>query len=221
MESLSRSSSRAARRNRLGDFLGFKCFGEWDTENIEVKDPGIKQYLHLECPLVLHTGGKHSSKQFGKAGVSVVERLINKVMRSGPGVRKLGGRTIRGAGATGKKHKAYNIVRDAFRIIAQRTNKNPLQVLVEAIQNSAPREETTRISYGGITYYIAVDSSPQRRLDIALKNLAAGAFAAAFSGKKNIVDSLAEELILAANNDTKSFAVARKEEMERIAKGAR
>jgi small subunit ribosomal protein S7 len=201
--------------------LGFKYFGEWDAEKIEVRDPGIKQYVCLDAPFVLHTGGRHASKQFGKARVSVVERLINKVMRSGPGARKLGGKTIRGAGATGKKHKAYNIVREAFKIIAQRTNKNPIQVLVDAIQNSAPREETTRISYGGITYYIAVDSSPQRRLDIALKNLAAGAFAAAFTGKKNIVECLAEELILAANNDTKSFAVARKEETERIAKGAR
>lgn len=190
-------------------------------DNIVVKDPGIKQYIRLEPPLVLHTGGKHAGKQFGKASVSIVERLVNKVMRSGPGARKLGGRTIRGASATGKKHKAYKIVHESFKIIAQRTNKNPVQVLVDAIQNSAPREETTRISYGGITYYVAVDSSPQRRLDIALKNLAAGAFFAAFSGKRNVVECLADELILAANNDTKSFAVARKEEMERIARGAR
>lgn len=186
-----------------------------------LKDQGIKKYIRLEPPLVLHTGGKHASKQFGKAGVPIVERLINKIMRSGPGSRKLGGKTIRGAGATGKKHKAYNIVHKSFKIIAQRTNKNPVQVLIDSIQNSAPREETTRISYGGITYYVGVDSSPQRRLDIALKNLAAGAFAASFSGKKKVDECLADELIMAANNDTKSFAVARKEEMERIAKGAR
>ncbi|TET00943.1 MAG: 30S ribosomal protein S7, partial [Hadesarchaea archaeon] len=95
------------------------------------------------------------------------------------------------------------------------------QVLVDGIQNSAPREETTRISYGGISYYIAVDAAPQRRLDTALKNLAAGAFAASFSNKKPIEECLAEELIMAADNDTKSFAVARREESERIARGAR
>ncbi|MFH1821662.1 MAG: 30S ribosomal protein S7 [Methanobacteriota archaeon] len=201
--------------------MGFKYFGEWEAENIVMKDPGMKLYVRLDPPLVLHSGGKHASKQFGKANVPIVERLMNKIMRSGPGSRKLGGRTIRGAGATGKKHKAYNIVHESFKIIAKRTNKNPVQVLIDAIQNSAPREETTRISYGGIAYYIAVDSSPQRRLDIALKNLAAGAFSAAFSRKKNVVDCLADELELAANNDTKSFAVARKEEMERIARGAR
>ncbi len=201
--------------------MGFKYFGEWESDNIVLRDLGMKQYIRLDTPFVLHAGGKHASKQFGKANVPIVERLMNKIMRSGPGARKIGGKTIRGVGATGKKHKAYNIVHESFKIIAQRTNKNPVQVLIDAVQNSAPREETTRISYGGIAYYIAVDSSPQRRLDIALKNLAAGAFSAAFSGKKNIVNCLSDELILAGNNDTKSFAVARKEEMERIARGAR
>ncbi len=146
---------------------------------------------------------------------------MNKIMRSGPGVRKLGGRVIRSAKACGKKYKAYNIVRKSFGIVEERTKKNPIQVLVDGIQNSAPREETTRISYGGISYYIAVDAAPQRRLDTALKNLAAGAFAASFSNKKPIEECLAEELIMAADNDTKSFAVARREESERIARGAR
>lgn len=198
-----------------------KYFGEWAVDDVAVVDPGLKQYIRLEPTLVLHTGGRHASKQFGKANVPIVERLMNKIMRSGPGTRKLGGKVIRGAGACGKGHKAYNIVRKSFKVIAERTKKNPVQVLIDAVQNSAPREETTRISYGGITYYVAVDSAPQRRLDTALKNLAAGAFAASFSHKKSMEECLAEELVLAANNDTKSFAVARKEEMERIARGAR
>lgn len=147
--------------------------------------------------------------------------MMNKLMRSGPGVRKLRGKFIRGGKACGKKHKVYNVVRRAFRLIAERTKRNPVQVLVDAIQNSAPREETTRITYGGITYYVAVDAAPQRRLDTALKNLAAGAYAASFKTKKSIEECLAEEIMLAANNDVKSFAVAQKEEIERIAKGAR
>lgn len=186
-----------------------------------IKDQGLKKYINLQPSLVLHSGGRHSGKQFGKVGIPIVERLINKLMRSGPGVRKLKGRVIRGAKACGKKHKAYNIVRRSFEIIEQQTKKSPVQVLVDAIQNSAPREETTRISYGGISYYVAVDSAPQRRLDIALKNLSAGAFSASFSTPKPIERCLAEELILASNNDMKSFAVAQKEELERIARGAR
>lgn len=201
--------------------MEFKYFGKWGVSDIQIKDKGLERYIRLQPNFVIHSGGRHASRQFGKAEVPIVERLVNKVMRSGPGVRKLGGRFIRGAGACGKKHKAYNIVRKAFEIIEQRTKKNPIQVLVDAIQNAAPREETTRVSYGGITYHIAVDSAPQRRLDIALKNLAAGAFAASFNSKKPIEECLADEIILAANYDMKSFAIARKEETERIAKGAR
>ena len=201
--------------------MAFKYFDKWSTEDILIRDMGLKRYIRLEPSLVLHSGGKRASKQFGKAEMPIVERLMNKLMRSGPGVRKLGGRVIRGAKACGKKHKAYNIVRKSFEIIEQRTKKNPVQVLVDAVQNSAPREETTRISYGGITYYVAVDAAPQRRLDTAIKNLAAGAFAVSFSNKKPIEECLAEEMIMASNNDMKSFAVARKEETERIAKGAK
>jgi small subunit ribosomal protein S7 len=201
--------------------MAFKYFNRWSVDDIVIEDPGLKQYIRLEPGMVLHGGGRHSHKQFGKASAPIVERLMNKIMRSGPGVRKLGGRAIRGAKACGKKYKAYNIVRRSFEIVEERTKKNPIQVLVDAIQNSAPREETTRISYGGITYYVAVDAAPQRRLDTALKNLAAGGFAASFSNKKPIEECLAEELVMAANNDMKSFAVARKEETERIARGAR
>lgn len=190
-------------------------------DDIVIKDRGLGRYIRLQPSLVLHAGGRHADKQFGKAEIPIVERLINKVMRSGPGVRKLGGKFIRGAGACGKKHKAHDIVRKALEIVEQRAKKNPIQVLVDAIQNTAPREETTRISYGGITYHVAVDSAPQRRLDVALKNLAAGAFAASFNSEKPIEECLAEELIMAANYDMKSFAIARKEETERIAKGAR
>jgi small subunit ribosomal protein S7 len=201
--------------------LGFKYFGEWDVEGIEIRDQGLKRYIKLEPKLIIHSCGRQASKQFRKAEVTIVERLMNKLMRSGPGVRKLRGKLIRGGGGTGKKHKAYNIVRRAFKLIAERTKKSPVQVLIDAIQNSAPREETTRITYGGITYYVAVDAAPQRRLDTALKNLAAGAYATSFSSKKSVEECLAEEIILAANNDVKSFAVAQKEETERIAKGAR
>lgn len=201
--------------------MASKYFGKWQVDDVVIKDQGLQRYIRLQPGLVLHAGGRHAGKQFGKAEVPIVERLMNKVMRSGPGVRKLGGKLIRGAGACGKKHKAYNIVRKALEIVEQRAKKNPIQVLVDAIQNSAPREETTRIAYGGITYHHAVDSAPQRRLDVALKNLAAGAFAASFNSKKPIEECLAEELIMASNYDMKGSAIARKEETERIAKGAR
>ena len=198
-----------------------KYFGRWPVEEVVIRDLGLQKYIRLEPGIVLHAAGRKAGRQFGKAEVPIVERLMNKLMRSGPGVRKLGGKLIRGGGACGKKHKAYNIVKKAFETIEERAKKSPVQVLIDAIQYSAPREETTSISYGGITYHIAVDSSPQRRLDIALKNLAAGAYAASFKSKKPVWECLAEELMMASAYDMKSFAIARKEEIERIAKGAR
>ncbi len=201
--------------------MALKYFDKWDVEGVTVGDPGLQKYIRLQPTGVLHSGGRHAGKMFGKAEVPIVERLMNKLMRSGPGARKLGGRVIRGAGACGKKHKAYNIVRKSFGLIEQKTKKNPVQVLITAIQNAAPREETTRISYGGITYHLAVDSAPQRRLDIALKNIAGGAFSASFNSKKPIEECLADEIIMASTYDMKGFSIARKEETERIAKGAR
>ncbi|ADP77445.1 SSU ribosomal protein S7P [Methanothermus fervidus DSM 2088] len=182
-------------------------YERWDPKEVKVRDMGLARYISLKKVLVPHTMGRHAKKRFGKAEVPIVERLINKMMRT--------------ARNTGKKNKAYNIVKKAFEIIEKRTKKNPIQVLVDAIENSAPREETTRVKYGGIAYQVAVDVAPQRRLDLALMFIAKGALQSSFKSKKSIEECLADEIILAANNDTRSFAVQKKEEKERIARSAR
>lgn len=196
-------------------------FHNWSTDDVEVSDKGLKRYINLDSKSVPHFSGRHAEKQFGKSNISIIERLMNKLMRSGPGKGKIGGRLIRGAKGCGKKHKAYNMVREALSKIEEKTGENPIQILVNAIQNSAPREETTKISYGGITYHLAVDSSPQRRLDIALKNLVDGAYSSSFRSGQSMPDALAEELMLASKIDMNSYAVSKKGETERIAKGAR
>ncbi|KAA0008016.1 MAG: 30S ribosomal protein S7, partial [Thermoplasmata archaeon] len=109
----------------------------------------------------------------------------------------------------------------AFDIVAKKTKNNPIQVLIDAIQNAAPKEEVTRLHFGGISVPKAVDVSPQRRLDIALKNICVGAVSKGKVTKGGIAGNLADELIKAAKNDTSSFAVSQKEEKERIAKSAR
>ncbi len=182
-------------------------FGKWDPEEVEIKDPALKNYICLEPRYVIHTHGRHANIPFAKQNVFIVERLINKVMRKGKN--------------TGKKHMAYNIVREAFEIIHRKTKKNPLQVLVDAIINAGPREEVVRLKYGGIAVPKSVDTSSLRRVDVALRNIAEGARLAAFKSKKSIAECLADELIAAANNDPKSYAVAKKEEVERVAKSAR
>lgn len=197
-----------------------KLFGRWDY-NVEVKDMGLKRYINLSQRYIPITHGIFANKQFGKANVNIVERLANKLMRSGQGAKKMAGRFLRGRGNTGNKLNALRIVENAFEIIEKRTKKNPVQVLVDALQNTGPAEETTSIIYGGIRYHQAIDASALRRLDFALKNLALGAFARSFNAKTSVEEALADEIILAANNDTKSFAVSRKEETERIAASSR
>ena len=150
--------------------------------------------------------GRHVKRQFAKSKVSIVERLMNKIMR-----------TERNSG---KKNKAYSIVEDALEIINKKTNENPVQVLVKAVENTAPREETTRIKYGGIGYQIAVDIAPQRRVDLSLGFLTQGAMQSAFKNTKSAAQCLADEILLAADEDSRSYALQKKEEKERVARSA-
>lgn len=198
-----------------------KVFDKWDSD-VEVRDTGLKTYINLEALVLPHRGGRVEAVRFWKNKLTIVERLINKIMRSGATKRKVGGHFIRRRGGyTGKKHSAYNTVKEAFNLIFERTEKNPVQMLVRAIEHSAPREEVTTLTYGGVSYHQSVDVSPQRRLDTALKNIALGASDKTFKSKITFPEALAEELILASNADVKSFAVNKKEEIERIAKSAR
>ncbi len=198
-----------------------KLFGRWDF-NVEVLDAGLESYINLTPILVPNSGGKHSKKRFWKAEkCNIVERLTNKIMRGSVGSKKFAGKYMRGAGATGKKALATRIVESSFEIIEQRTGKNPVQVFIDALQNAAPREETTTIIYGGVHYHQAVDVAPQRRVDLAIKNLVVAAYGNSFNKKNTIQKCLADEIIEASKNDTKSFAIKKKEELERIAQSAR
>lgn len=198
-----------------------KLFGKWTFNDVVVRDEGLKRYIALNPVYVPHSAGKHAGKQFGKKDVNVVERLVNKLMRSGQGTKKVSGRYIRGVKNTGSKYTAMRIVEEAFEIIEEQTDENPIQVLVDAVANAGPREEITTIIYGGIRYHKSIDVSSQRRVDFALKYLSLGAFSNSFNTKKPIHETLAEEILWASESDTKSYAVQRKEEIERIAQSSR
>ena len=96
-----------------------------------------------------------------------------------------------------------------------------MQVLVDAIQNAAPKEETTRLRFGGIHVPKAVDVAPQRRLDIAIRNICTGTTNATHKNKKSVEACLADEIIKASKNDVDSFSIAKKNDIERVAKSAR
>tara|TARA_B100001093_G_scaffold518911_1_gene605536 strand:- start:3664 stop:4302 length:639 start_codon:yes stop_codon:yes gene_type:complete len=187
--------------------IGTLVFGKWDASAITCKDPGLAPYINLTTVGVPHTGGRHANAWFGKAKLSVVERYINKLMRTGP--------------YTGKKQGAMKAFEAALDAIAVKTGENPLQIFVNAICNAAPMEEITRIKFGAVSQPKAVDSSPSRRLDVALRNLAKGAQQGTHKSKRTLTNCVINEISKASADDATSFAVAKKEELERIASSAR
>ncbi len=184
-----------------------KLFQKWSFKDAKVEDIGLQRYLNLTPMTTPHSMGRHEHQRFRKANVNIVERLINGLMRPGKN--------------SGKKAKSANIVKQAFEIIHLRTNKNPIEVLVKAVENSAPCEDTTRLSYGGVVYHLSVDVAPQRRIDLALRHITEGASAAVRNNPLSIQEALANELILAANKDIKSAGVAKRNEIERVAQSSR
>jgi len=180
-------------------------FGQWPVDEIEFTDPSTERYITVTP--IAHTMGRHATKQFDKSQISVAERLINRLMQTDEN--------------TGKKQLTTRIVSDAFGIVHDRTEENPVQVLVTAVENAAPREETVRLKYGGISVPKAVDVSPQRRVDQAIKFIAEGVYNDTFKSDTDAAEALADQLLGAASNDVGTYAVNQKEEKERVAAAAR
>ena len=190
-------------------------FRKWDTTDIVINDIGLKTAISLKQIIIPLDFGRSALKRFNKAEVNIVERLANKLMHFGKKYAKNTGRM------GGKKTHSLNVVKTAFEIINLKTGKNPVEVLVRAVENSAPNEDTTRIVYGGTVYHVSVDVAPIRRVDLALRFIADGVKEATFSNPKPIEEYLAEHLTLSANNDTTSPSIKKKNELERVAQASR
>ncbi|OIB57810.1 30S ribosomal protein S7 [Natrialba sp. SSL1] len=188
-----------------GADIGAQLFGTWEIDEIAYEDPSTERYISVTP--VAHTAGRHASKQFQKSQISIVERFINRLMQTEDN--------------TGKKQQTLNFVREAFELIHERTEENPIQILVTAVENAAPREETVRLKYGGISVPKAVDVAPQRRVDQALKFLAEGVHNDSFKSSTSVPEAIASQLTGAANYDVQTYAVSQKEEKERVAAAAR
>ncbi|MBI5046243.1 30S ribosomal protein S7 [Candidatus Micrarchaeota archaeon] len=199
-----------------------KVFDKYSLENIQVRDKSIAQAISLKAIAVPHTFGRHTKKGLGKMSLSVVERLANKLMRGGTG-EKTSGKVIRTHGRMqGKKLRALKIVEKALGIVEAQTKENPLQILIRALENAAPREDVTRVSHGGVSYQVAVDVSATRRLDMALRNISLAALMGAFNKPKSLQQALADEIISTAKNDVQtSYAIKKRDETERMARSAR
>eukprot|EP00917_Polyrhabdina_sp_WS-2016_P028908 GHVP01061614.1.p1 GENE.GHVP01061614.1~~GHVP01061614.1.p1 ORF type:complete len:214 (+),score=28.36 GHVP01061614.1:25-666(+) len=187
-----------------------KLFGKWSYEDLEVADLSLKDYIAIRdkaCVYVPHTSGRYQVKRFRKAGCPIVERLVNSMMKKGRN--------------SGQKVRAVRIVKSAFEIIELLTDKNPIQILVEAVQNGGPREDSTRIGSAGVIRRQAVDVSPLRRVNVAVTMLCNGARKASFRNAKTISECLADEIVNCAKGSSNSAAIKYKDETERTARSNR
>ena len=197
--------------------LNFKIFDKYDLSEVKVEEEGLKNAINLKPKLILKSFGRNVGKH-GQTKVNVVERLMNRLAAAGHRGKKH--RIILGH-STGKYSKNMNIILEAFEMIEKRTSKNPVAVLVKAIENVAPRDEVTVIEYGGARYPQAVDVSPLRRVNLSLRWLIQGASDKAFNKKKTIAQTLADEIVLASEQNGESFAMKKKKESEAQADSAR
>jgi small subunit ribosomal protein S5e len=101
------------------------------------------------------------------------------------------------------------------------TGDNPIQVIINAVCNAGPREDSTRIGSGGVVRRSAVDVSPLRRVNVGIYLICCGARESAFRNIKSFPECLADEIMACAKGAAGSYAIRKKDEIERIAKGNR
>jgi small subunit ribosomal protein S7 len=196
-----------------------KLFDRWDTENVSVEDSGLKGYINLKPMIIPKTFGKHAGKQFHKSNMHIVERLMNHLFVAGHRGKK---HRITSGRNVGKTFSVMKIMEETLEILEKKTKKNPVEVLVRAIENAALREEVTSFQVGGIIVRKAVITSPQRRVDLALRLITQSSYQKAFKTSKKMSRCLAEELLAAYEGDSqKSHAIKERERIEREAGGAR
>ena len=125
----------------------------------------------------------------------VVTKLINNIMLDG------------------KKGVAQKIVYGAFGKMEEKTGKPALEVFEEAMNNIMPVLEVKARRIGGATYQVPIEVRPDRRQALALRWIT---MYSRKRGEKTMEDSLANELMDAANNTGAS--VKKKEDMHKMAK---
>merc|ERR1712195_39618 len=187
-----------------------KLFDKYTYDDVTVSDMALTDYLAVktsDAVYLPHSAGRWQKKRFKKAQCPLIERLTCSLMKHGRN--------------SGKKVKAVRIVRHTCAIISLLTAENPLQVIVDAVINSGPREDSTRIGSAGVVRRQAVDISPLRRVNQAIWLITTGARESAFRNIKTIAECLAEELMNAAKGSSNSYAIKKKDELERVAKANR
>ncbi|MBS3107042.1 30S ribosomal protein S7 [Candidatus Woesearchaeota archaeon] len=194
------------------------AFNRWDVSGIAVADFGLKKYIALEPRFAPKTGGRYAGNRFYKSKIFIVERLINKLLVPGHKAKKHFKTSGRNTGMT---LNAYAMVERVLERLEKVTKKNPVEVFVQALENASQREEILTIEYGGARYPKAVECAPQRRIDLALRNMVQGAYHKNFGEKSTMEEALTKEILAAYNSLPESNAIAKKLEVERQCDSAR
>ena len=195
-----------------------KIFDLYSVKEIEVRDPALKPYINLTGRLILKSYGRRKFDRFAKSKFNLIERLANRLAVPGHVGKK---HKIITSWSSGKYSKNMQMVLDTMEIIAKKTGKNPFQLLITAIESASPRDEITVIEHAGARYPQAVDCSPMRRIDLAIRWFVQGAYAKSFGKKTKMADALAKEIMLASEGNMESYAMGKKNEAEKQADSAR
>jgi small subunit ribosomal protein S7 len=122
------------------------------------------------------------------------------------------GRFINCVMKEGLKQTAENIVYDAFDIIKEKLNSEPIDVFKKAVQNCQPSIEVRSRRVGGANYQVPTEVRPERRTALAIKWILT--YTRDKKGR-SMAEKLANELMAAANNE--GSAVKKKEDVHRMA----
>jgi small subunit ribosomal protein S7 len=195
-----------------------RLFNKWDLSEVKVEDPGLKRYINLQPIILPKSSGKFSTTSIHKVKMNIVERFINKLAVPGHKGKK---HKLTSGHVVGRYQTIYNAVKEAFEIINKKTGKNPVQILVKAIENGALLEEVVGYRLGGIIARKAVVTTPQRRIDISLRLIAQDIYNSSFKKRKTFAQTIADELIAIANNDQRNPVIRERIRIEKEAEGAR
>ena len=116
----------------------------------------------------------------------------------------------------GKKSTARRVMYEAMEKVEERSNRNPVEIFEQALQNITPMVEVKPRRVGGSTYQVPVEGNPYRRTSLAMRWLLT---AARNRSGHDMSDRLANELMDAANGQ--GAAVKRKDDTHRMAEANR
>ncbi len=195
----------------------FKLFDKYSTEEVKVKDNALRPYINLRGKLLAKSYGRQLEK-LAYLKASIVERLANRLAVPGHVGKK---HKIITSWSSGKYNRNMKTILIALDIVEKKTGQNPVQILVNAIENGSPRDEITVIEQAGARYPQAVDTSPIRRINLAIRWIVQGAYAKSFGKRNKMADTLANEIMAAAKGGGDSYCMIKKNESEKQADAAR